>query len=148
MSFMNRIYNIKTDFYNTMPLQLHTQCLVHLQPLSHTEIQHDFLATARNCVGADIPVESLDLASLAAARVTETAKDLGRLPGAELKGDGGLGLEAGNGAAELEHGLGLAHGLGLEDHVLEPGVRGLDLAVHVGELEADDGVVDKLLAES
>ena len=39
------------------------------------------------------------------------------------------------------------HGLALVDQALEPAVGGFDLAGHVRELEADDGVVDEGLAE-
>lgn len=120
---------------------------MHLHALPYAEVKHDLLATTGNGISPDIPVQPLDLGALPAARVTQAAKDLTRLPRAELKGHGGLGLERRNGAAELEHGLRLAHGLALVDDVLEPRVRRLDLARHVGELEADDGVVDELLAE-
>lgn len=40
------------------------------------------------------------------------------------------------------------HDVTLVNQVLHPIVRGFDLASHVCKLEADDGVVDELLAES
>lgn len=121
---------------------------MHPHALPDAKIKHNLLTTTRDSIGPDIPVQPLDLATLPAAGVAQAAKDLTGLAGAELKGDGGLGLETGDGAAEAQHGLGLVHLLALVDDVLEPVVRGLDLAGHVRELQADDGVLDELLAES
>lgn len=120
---------------------------MHSQRLSDTQIQHNLLRATRNSVRAHIPVQALDTAALAAARVRQATKDLRGFAGAELEGGGGLSLEAGDGAAELEHGLHLVHALALEDEVLEPVVAGLDLAGHVGQLQPDDRVIDQLLAE-
>ena len=39
------------------------------------------------------------------------------------------------------------HDLALVDEIFEPVVRGFDLAGHVRELHADDGVVDESLAK-
>lgn len=58
-----------------------------------------------------------------------------------------MGLEAGDGTAEFEGSLGLVHTLALVHDALEPVVRGFNLASHVGELHADDRVVDELLPE-
>ena len=115
--------------------------------LPYAQVKHDLLATTGDGIRPDIPVQPLDLAALAAAGVAEAAKDLTGLAGAELHGGGGLGLETRDGAAQPQHGLGLAHLLALVDDVLEPVVRGLDLARHVRQLEADDGVLDELLAK-
>ena len=120
---------------------------MNLQALSHAQIQHNFLAAARDSVGADISVQSLDLSSLATTRVTQTAEDLTGLTGAVLEGSCRLGLEAGDSTSKLEHGFGLVHGRALVDDVLEPVVGGFDLAGHVGELHTDNGVVDELDAE-
>lgn len=128
-------------------LQLHTKHLVHTQTLAHAQIQHDLLASTGNSVGTDVTIQALNLTTLAATAVAEATEDLTGLTGAELKGLSRLGLETGNGTAELEHSLGLLHALALKDDVLQPVVGGLDLPGHVGQLHADDGVVDQLLAE-
>lgn len=128
-------------------LKLHAKHLVHTQTLAHAQIQHDLLTSTGDGVGTDITVQTLDLATLATTAVTETTEDLAGLAGAVLEAGGGLGLEAGNGTAELEHGLGFVHALALEDDVLQPVVGGFDLAGHVGQLHTDDRVVDQALAE-
>lgn len=120
---------------------------MHPQALTHAQIQHNLLTPTGNSIGTHIPVKTLDLAALPTTAVAEAAKDLGRLAGAELESAGALGLEAGDGTAQLEHRLRLVHGLALVDDVLEPVVGGFDLARHFGELHPDDGVVDQLLAE-
>lgn len=127
--------------------QLHAKRFMHPERLPNTQIQHNLLASTRDSISPDIPIQPLDLCSLATTAIAQAAKDLTRFPSAELKRSSALGLQAGNSATELQHGLHLAHSLALEDEVLEPVVRGLDLAGHVGELEADDGVVDEALAE-
>jgi hypothetical protein len=129
-------------FVNSL-LQLHAHGLGDSQRLSHAEIQHDFFRATGDGIGTNVTVQTLDLGTLAAAGVGQTAKDLTGLTGAELKGDGRLGLETGNGSTKTKHGLGLA----LEDEVLKPVVGGLDLAGHVGQLHADDGMLDELLAK-
>lgn len=120
---------------------------MHPQGLPYAEVQHDLLASSGDGIGPDVAVQALDLGALSAPAVAQTAEDLAGLASAELEGRGALGLQAGDGAAELEHGLHVAHLLALVDEVLEPRVRGLDLAGHVGELETDDRVLDELLAE-
>ncbi|KAI6756405.1 hypothetical protein HG530_012141 [Fusarium avenaceum] len=92
-------------------------------------------------------VTSLDLGSLTTTRVAQTTKDLTGLSGTELKGEGRLGLEASNRASKAQHGLSFSHTLALEDKVLEPVIRSLDLAGHVGKLHADDRVINKLLTK-
>ena len=82
-----------------------------------------------------------------ASTIRQASKDLRCLSRAELERDGGLGLQASDGAAEFEHGFGFVHDLALVNEVFHPVIRGLDLASHVGELETDDGVVDEFLAE-
>lgn len=131
----------------TSSLQLHPQRLIDPQTLPDAQIQHDFLTTTRDGISPDISVQPLDGATLATSRVTKPTEDLTCLTSAELECDSRLRLEASNSTTELQHGLDVVHGVALEDHILEPGVRGFDLAVHVGELEADDGMVDELLAE-
>lgn len=121
---------------------------MHSERLSYAQIQHDLLATTRNSISPDISVQSLDLGALAASAVTEATEDLTCLPGAELECDGGLGLQACNGAAEFEHGFDLVHLLALVDHVFKPCVGCFDLSQHVGKLESDHRVINKLLAES
>lgn len=116
---------------------------MHLQCLPDAQIQHNLLATTWDGVRAHITVEALNLSTLAATAVRQTTEDLTGLASTVLEGDGALGLEAGDGATKLEHGLSLVHALALEDEVLEPCVRGLDLAGHVRELETDDGVLDE-----
>lgn len=127
--------------------ELHSIKLEDPQTLAHAQVKHNLFTTTRNGVSADITVESLDLAALSTAGVAETAEDLAGLASAVFEGGGGLGLETGNGTAELEHGLGFVHGLGLVDDALEPAAGGLDLAGHVGQLQSDDRVVDQALAE-
>lgn len=85
---------------------------------------------------------------MAATAIAKPAKDLTGLSGAEFKRDGRLGLQPGDGAAQLQHGLGLVHDVALVDEVLEPVVRGFDLARHVRQLQPDDGVIDEFLAKS
>lgn len=99
-------------------LQLHTKHFMHPQCLPDAKIQHDLLATSGNGVGPDITVQALDFGALAAAAVTETAEDLTGFPCAELKGDGALSLQTGDGATEFHHGLVVAHLLALVDEVL------------------------------
>lgn len=123
-------------------LQLHAQGLVHAQRLPDAQIQHDFLAATGDGIGSDISIQPLDLGTLAATAITQTAKDLTGLAGAEFKRRRRLSFQTGNGASEFQHGFDFVHLLALVDHVFEPGVRGFDLAEHVGELEADDGVLD------
>lgn len=120
---------------------------MNLQTLTHTQIKHDLLTSTRNSISTNITVKTLDLTTLPTTTITQTTEDLTSLAGAELEGLRGLGLQAGNGSAELQHCLGFFHALALEDDVLEPVVSGFDLAGHVREFHADDGVVDKTLAE-
>ena len=120
---------------------------MHSQSLPNTQIQHNLLGATRDGIGPHIPIQPLDLRPLPTPTIRQAAKDLAGLPGTEFKGDGRLGLQAGNRTAELQHRFGLMHDLALIDQVLEPVIRGLDLAGHVRELEADDGVIDEFLAE-
>jgi len=129
------------------PLQLHPQRLVDPQTLPDAKIEHDLLRSTRDLVAQDVSVQPLDLGSLSAPTDAQTAEDLRGLFGAKLKRRGRLCLQAGDGAAKLQHGLRLVHLLALVDDVLEPVVGGFDLACHVSELESDDGMVDELLAE-
>lgn len=131
----------------SLSLQFHTRHLGHFQALSHTEIKHNLLASTRNSVGSDFTVQSLDLAALASTTVAQSSEDLTGLSGAVLKGNGALGLQAGDGTTETQHSLGLAHLGDLIDNAFQPGPGGLDLSGHVCELHADDGVIDELLAK-
>lgn len=88
------------------------------------------------------------LCSLSTTTITQSSKDLARLSGAKLKRDCGLRFQPGDGAAELQHRFGVVHDIALVNEVLQPVVRGLDLAGHVGEFEPNDRVVNELLAES
>ena len=116
---------------------------MHLECLPDAKVQHDLLAATWDSVSADITIQTLNLATLATTAVRQTTEDLTGLAGAVLEGNGTLGLQTGNGATKLEHSLGLVHALALEDYVLEPCVRSLDLAGHVCELETDDGMLDE-----
>lgn len=87
------------------------------------------------------------LCSLAPTAVAEPAEDLARLAGAEFECDGRLCLEAGNGAAQLEHCFGFVHDVALVDEVLEPVVGCFDLAGHVREFQTDDRVIDEFFAK-
>lgn len=120
---------------------------MHLEGLSHGQVQHDLLGSTGDGVGSDLSVKSLDLSSETASGVGQTAKDLRSLSGTQLEGLGGLGLAAGNGTSKSEHGLLLVEHLALEDQVLEPGVGGLDSDGHVSELGSDNRVLDQGLAE-
>lgn len=111
------------------------------------DCRRTYLRATRNGISPDITIQSLDLRTLSAARIAQPAENLGGLASAELEGRGGLRLAAGDGAAELEHGLRVVHLLALEDQALEPRIRSLDLPRHVREFHANDGVVDELLAE-
>lgn len=121
---------------------------MHPQCLPDAEIQHDFFATARNGIGPDISVKPLDLSALSSTAVAQSSENLTGFPSTEFKGCGTLGFAAGNGSSEFQHGLHIVHLLALVDQVLEPVIRGLDLARHMCEFEADDGVIDETLAES
>lgn len=121
---------------------------MHPQTLPDAEIEHDFLTATRDCVGTDVAVQPLDFTALSAAAVAQTAKDLACLARAELEGGGRLRLEAGNRTAQLEHCLCLVHRLRLKDDILQPVVRGLDLAGHVRQLHPNDRMVNESLAKS
>ena len=131
----------------TSPLQLQPKHLVHAQALSHTQVKHNLFTSTGDSVGANISVQPLDLAALPAAAVTKAAEDLAGFTGAELERGCRLRLEARDGTAEFEHRLRLVHALALVHDVLQPVVRGLDLARHVCQFHADDRVVDEALAE-
>jgi hypothetical protein len=120
---------------------------MHPQRLPDAQIQHNLLAPPRDRISPHVAIQPLDLGPLPPATVTQPAEDLARLPGAELERRRRLRLEAGDGPSQLQHGFRFVHDVALVDEVLEPVVRGLDLAGHVGELEPDDGVVDEFLAE-
>lgn len=120
---------------------------MHAQALTHAEIQHDFLASTRDRVGPNITVQPLNLTTLTTTAITETTKDLTGLTGTELKSGGGLRLQTGNGATQLEHGFSLVHRLALVDDVLQPVVCCLDLTGHVRQLHPNHGMVDEPLAE-
>src|SRR5436305_8350464 len=94
-------------------LQLHPQSLVHLQCLPDAQVLHDFQAATWNHVRLDISVQSLNLSPLATPSISQTTEDLSGLSGAELKSGGGLGLEAGDGTAETQHGFRRTHHLAL-----------------------------------
>lgn len=133
--------------YNNPPLKLHTQHLGNPHTLPDAEVKHNLLGTARDSISPHITVQPLDLSTLPTARVGQAAENLRRLTGAELKRDGSLSLETGNGAAETKHSLSIAHLLTLVNHILQPVVRRLDLPRHVRQLEPDDGVLNQLLAK-
>ena len=120
---------------------------MHSQRLSYTQIQHDLLTSTRDSIRPNIPIQPLDLSTLATTTIAKTTKDLTRLSSTELESCGTLRLQASNSATEFQHGFRLAHELALVHQVLEPVVAGLDLARHMRQLEADDGVVDEFLAE-
>ena len=120
---------------------------MHPQCLPNAQVKHDLFASTRNRIAPHISVQPLDFSALSASAVTESAKDLRGLSRAEFKGRSRLGLQARDGAAKLEHRFRLVHGLGLVYELLEPGGRSLNLASHVGKLEADDGMVDEWLAK-
>ncbi|KAK5637273.1 hypothetical protein RRF57_012985 [Xylaria bambusicola] len=101
-------------------LQFHPGHLRNSQTLPDAKVKHNLLASTRDSISANVTVQPLDFRALATARITQAAEDLARLAGAELKGQGTLGLEAGDGAAEAQHGFRLAHLLALVDEVLEP----------------------------
>ena len=127
--------------------QLHPQCLMHPQRLPNTQIQHNFLTAARDGISPDIPIQPLYLCSLPTATITQPTEDLTRFPSTKFKCRRRLGLQARNGASELQHRFGLMHDLALVDEVFQPVVGGFDLAGHVRELQANYGVVDEFLAE-
>ena len=86
--------------------------------------------------------------TLSAARVGQSSEDLSGLARAELEHEGRLRLEQRNRTAQ-QHVLLLVIQLRkLKRDVLSPRVTGLDLTRHLRELESDDRVLDKLLAES
>ena len=128
-------------------LQLHPQHLVHPQRLSYTQVQHDLFAPAGNCISSHISIKPFNLGALSSPRITQASKDLASLPSTEFKGRRRLRLQSSNRATKLQHRFRLIHALALEHHVLEPVIRRLNLAGHVGKLEANDGVLDELLAE-
>lgn len=120
---------------------------MHLQALSHTQIQHDFLASTRDSIRPNVSVEPLDLSTSATLSITQSTEDLTGFSGTELEGCCALCLAASNGTAQSQSGVVELHVLGLEDKVLEPVVGGFDLAGHVCELHADDWMVNEALAE-
>jgi hypothetical protein len=120
---------------------------MHPQRLPNAQIQHDLLAATRNSIGPDISIQSLDLATLSSTAITQAAENLAGLAGTVLERGGGLSLQAGNSAAQLQRGLHIAHVLCLVDQILQPRPRRFDLASHVRELESDDWVVDQALSK-
>lgn len=120
---------------------------MHLCRLSNRKIRHNLLTATRNGITSNLSVQPLDLRALSTSGVSKTTENLDSLSGAELESLGRVQLEGGDGATKTEHGLGLVHVFGLVGDVFEPVVGTLDLAGHVCELEADDGVLEEGLAE-
>jgi hypothetical protein len=113
----------------------------------HKNIANTYLRATRNSISPNVAVQALDLRTLSAAGITQPTKNLRRLASAELKSKRRLRLAAGNGTPQLQHRLSITHHLTLVHQALEPSISSLDLARHLRELHADDGVVDELLAK-
>ena len=113
-----------------------------------TKTTKAYLRATRDGISPNITVQPLHLRTLPTARVTQPTKDLRRLASAEFKSKSRLCLATRNRTAQLQHRLGITHHLTLVDQTLKPSISGLNLARHLRELHADDGVVDELLPES
>ena len=74
---------------------------MHPQRLPDTQIQHNLLAAPRNSISPDVPIQPLDLRSLAPTTITQPTKNLTRLPRTKLKRRRRLGLQARYSASEL-----------------------------------------------
>lgn len=92
-------------------------------------------------------VEVLDDAAHARLREPAPAPDLHGLVGDLVRGARAAHLEQGDGPREVPGLLGVGHLALLVGDGLEPGLVGLDEGDHLGELLADDGLVDEALAE-
>lgn len=148
--------------------QLHSQRLVHPKRLSYAQVQHNLLAAARNCVGPHIPVQALNLLciklvdahqylmqrektylpTLAAATITQSAKNLARFPGTKLKRDSGLRFQAGDSATKFEHCFRFVHDITLVNNILKPVVGSLNLPGHVRKFQPDHWVVNEPFTKS
>lgn len=120
---------------------------MHPQTLPHAQIQHNLLTPTRNSISPNISIQPLNLPPLSTTTIAQSPKYLARLARTVLERRSRLRLQTCDCTAELQHGFSFFHVLTLIDDVLEPVVAGFDLAGHVREFEADDGVVDEALAE-
>lgn len=141
---------------------------MHPKRLSYAQVQHNLLASARNCVGPHIPVQALNLfcirlmdahqcpvcwgktylPTLAAAAITQSAKNLAGFPGTKLERDSGLRFQAGDSTTKFEHCFRFVHDITLVNNILEPVIRSLNLPGHVCKFQPDDWVVNEPFTKS
>jgi hypothetical protein len=118
---------------------------VDSQRLSYTQIQHDLLASTGDSIRPHISVQSLHLRTLSTTAIAQSTEDLTCLSCAKLESCRALRLQTGNRTTKLQHSFHLIHHLTLVDQVLQPVVRGFDLACHVREFQSNHWVVNEAL---
>ena len=118
-----------------------------LHGLPDTEIAENLLGTAENGVELVAAVEVLDDAAHAGLGEAAAAPDLDGLVGDLVGGARAAHLEQGDGAAQVLGLLRVRHVAHLVGDGLEPGLVRLAQGDHLGELLADDGLVDQALLE-
>jgi len=112
--------------------------------LAHGKVNHHLLGAATDRGNAYVAIDALDARADTLAQAAVAAKDLRRLHGAVLHVLGGVDLEQGQLATER---AGVDVMLHLVGQLLEPRLRALDAACHLGNLVANHLVVDQALTK-